>query len=80
MTIEFTDPEGFIIGECADKRMKRMDVAKTYALLLKHEGRRDFDWNKVNEAIASRWSLSGLYYIKKAAWSGKCWNHPQEPI
>jgi hypothetical protein len=55
MLLEFSDPEGFIMGECTDKRMKRKDVAKTYALLMRHEGAGSFDWAKINAAIIERW-------------------------
>jgi hypothetical protein len=64
--------ERMLLQEIADKRMKRKDVAKTYAMSLRSSERDTIDWKKVNEAIIERWSMSALTFIKEQAWSGKC--------
>ena len=56
-----------LLNEIADKRMKRKDVAKTYALAMLSSDTPN--WSVVNQAIIERWSRSGLEYIKKIAWS-----------
>lgn len=55
-----------LLTEIADKRMKRNNVATTYALALRSSG--PTDWATVNRAIMQRWSISGLRYIKERAW------------
>jgi hypothetical protein len=66
MYVELVDPQGTLEREIADPRMKRDDVALTYAFALRQ--RADINWAAVNQAIISRWSLSGLKYIKESAW------------
>ena len=66
MLIEMVDPQGQLLREVADPRMKRDDVALTYAFALRQPG--EVDWAKVNHAIIDRWSLSALKYIKEQAW------------
>lgn len=63
--IELTDPQGQLLGEIADPRMKRRDVAMTYRLALRSDG---VDWPAVNAAIIERWSLRALDRIKRFAW------------
>lgn len=60
------DPEGTLLSEIADKRMKREDVALSYALALRAGG--DLDWPAINRAIVDRWSISALKWIKEYAW------------
>lgn len=60
------DPEGTLLSEIADKRMKREDVALSYALAIR--GGEEIDWSKVNQAIIDRWSFSALKWIKEYAW------------
>jgi hypothetical protein len=64
--IELADPEGQLLEEIADPRMKRRDVAMTYRLALRSADR--VDWRKVNTAIINRWSESALLWIKRFAW------------
>lgn len=62
--------EKTLLDEIADKRFKRLDIAKTYHLALKSGER--VNWVVVNHKIIERWSRSGLEWIKKQAHSGKC--------
>lgn len=65
------DCERSLLEEIADLKMRRRDVAKSYALALKSsESTHEIDFGKVNQAIIARWSLSGLEWIKKQAWTG----------
>lgn len=66
MRIEMVDVEGQLLREIADTRMKRADVALTYAFGLRQQD--EVDWPKINRAIIERWSLSGLTWIKTEAW------------
>jgi hypothetical protein len=65
---EFADPEGYILGEIADRAFKRLDVAKTYRLILHSTGRERVNWRTVNAAIIERWSVPSLQWIKRYAW------------
>jgi hypothetical protein len=65
MRVELIDPEGTLLSEIADKRMKRADIASSYALAMSTP---DVDWRKINHAIMDRWSLAGLKWIKERAW------------
>lgn len=65
--VSMVDVEGQLLHEIADKRMKRKDVALTYAFGLR--GTEVVDWPKVNRAIIERWSLSALKWIKEEAWA-----------
>jgi hypothetical protein len=69
--IELAACESVLLQEIGDKRMKRRDVAQTYALALKSSERDSIDWGKVNRAIIARWSMHALTWIKERAWSGK---------
>lgn len=69
MHFEF-DRTRALLREVADLRMKRDDIAETYALALNTPER--VDWTAVNSAIIRRWSVSGLNYIKERAWKMRC--------
>lgn len=69
--IELADCERFVLSEIADPKTNRRDIAKTYALILRSSECDDVDWAKVHTAIISRWSKSGLKWVKTVAWSGK---------
>ncbi len=64
--IALCDPERVLLEEIADKRMKREDVALTYALAI--ASGETIDWPKVNRAIMDRWSASAMRWIKEFAW------------
>ena len=68
--IVFADPEGQILGEIADPAMKRLDVAKTYRLILHSGDLERVNWRTVNTAIIDRWSVADLNWIKRFAWKG----------
>jgi hypothetical protein len=67
MRVTRVDPEGCMLREIADTRMKRDDVALTYAFGLR-DTPDEIDWSKVNHAIIDRWSMAALKYIKERAW------------
>ena len=69
---ELTDCENALLREIAEPELTRRDVAQTYALALRSSERDRIDWGKVNRAIMARWSPAALEWIKKQAWSGKC--------
>lgn len=69
--MELADCTNTLLREIAEPSIKRIDVAKTYALAIKSS--EAVNWPVVNAAIIKRWSKSGLVWIKKQAWSGKCW-------
>ena len=54
----------------------RKVIAQTYALGIKSSGHTD--WAAVNSLIIERWSVSGLEYIKKLAWSGRCFEYLEQ--
>ena len=66
--IYLSNPEWQIEQEVANKTLKRKDVALTYALAIMHPDQKSRDWARMNNAILSRWSKSGLIYIKTLAW------------
>ncbi len=68
MNIELANCEAALLAEIADTVFKRKDVAQTYAMALMSSERDKVDWKKVNAAIVERWSVSGLKFIKEAAW------------
>lgn len=67
-------PEWQILREIAEPSLKRRDIAQTYHLAIKAQAEDGavIDWARVNAAILARWSPSSLEWIKKQAWSGKC--------
>jgi hypothetical protein len=79
MVIELAACERTLLQEIGMKEMKRLDVAKTYALALRSSERDRIDWAKVNRAIIDRWSVSALNWIKERAWSGKCFEEASNP-
>lgn len=68
-TIELMACTEVLLNEIA-QGAKRRAVAQTYRLAM--QSSHPTDWAKVNAAIIDRWSFSGLEWIKKQAWSGKC--------
>lgn len=66
--IVFADPEGYLLEEIADPAMRRIDVAKTYRLILASGEQDRVNWRTVNTAIIDRWSVSALDWIKQFAW------------
>ena len=58
-----------ILNEIAAGATQPM-VAKTYSLALRSEaaGQDTPDWTRINRAIITRWSMSGLERVKKMAW------------
>ncbi len=70
ITIELADPTGVLLREIQDPKCRRNDVAKTYNLALRSSVETDFA--AVNNAIIARWSRTALEWIKRRAWSGKC--------
>jgi len=79
MIIELADCERLLLEEIGRPELKRADIAQTYALTLKSSERERVNWAKVNLAIITRWSKSGLHWIKQQAWSGKCFHYPHPP-
>ncbi len=77
LRMEMADCEATMLREIAEPSCKRKDVAKSYALTLRSSERPSVNWKKVNAAIIARWSLSALAWIKRQAWSGKCWNYEE---
>ncbi len=65
--VEIMFPEEFILQDIRSPEMYRLDVAKSYALLLLQ--RETVDWAVVNAAIIKRWSPYALNYIKDHAWA-----------
>lgn len=66
--MELKNPEKYILAEIENKKFKRKNIAKTYALILRDNFNK-VDWKKINTAIIDRWSTAGLIYIKNLAWS-----------
>ena len=66
--IELVGCEAILLGDIANKRLKRRDIATTYALTLRSSEQRTVDWKKVNGAILARWSPYALNWIKERAW------------
>jgi hypothetical protein len=68
MRIELINAEQEIMREIADPKMKRADIAATYAFLIRQQTQERPDWPKINGAIIERWSMAGLKWIKNRAW------------
>jgi hypothetical protein len=66
--IVLADPEGYLLEEIADPAMRRIDIAKTYRLILASGEQDRVNWRTVNTAVIDRWSESALDWIKKFAW------------
>lgn len=78
--VELACCEMVLMGEIGDKHFTRKHIAQTYALALRSQEAREglIDWGKVNRAIMERWSPNALGWIKKQAWSGKCFEEKEE--
>ncbi len=74
MRVELCCCESVLLSEIAMKEMNQKQIAQTYRMALESGERDRIDWAKVNNAIISRWSKSGLKRIKELAWSGKAFN------
>lgn len=66
ITVSLCRPTQTILNELKHPEITQKSVALTYALAIR--SREDTDWEKVNQAIIARWSLSGLERVKKMAW------------
>lgn len=66
MSFEISDAQSLILREIGNKRLKRKDIAVSYACCI--TARYPIDWHLVNERIRCRWSDSGLTWIKEQAW------------
>ena len=66
--IVLADPEGYLLEEIANPAMKRLDVAKTYRLILASGDQDRVNWRTVNTAVIDRWSVSALEWIKNWVW------------
>lgn len=66
-----TNPEWVILNEIENRKLKQIDIAKTYNIILKNNI--TVNWEKINKAIVDRWSRAGLENIKTLAWTDKCW-------
>lgn len=56
-----------LIAEVLNRNNTQMRVAEHYAAALRNYF--DMDWKAVNEAILTRWKMSGLVRIKEWAWA-----------
>lgn len=63
--IELACCTSVLLAEIEDRAFKQADIAQTYALAMNSSG--PTDWAKVNAAIISRWSRSGLVRVKNMA-------------
>lgn len=66
ITVSLCRPTQTILDELKHPEIKQRSVALTYALAIRSHG--ETDWEKVNQAIITRWSRAGLERIKKMAW------------
>ena len=67
--VELADCQNTLLREIHDTKVKRKDVAMTYAMALRSSEAKDMDWERVNVAIMARWSLNALRWIKERAWA-----------
>ena len=67
-TAELACCEMVMLNEIAQPDTKQKSLALTYAMSIASSEAMSIDWKKVNNAIISRWSRSGLERIKKQAW------------
>lgn len=65
-----------LLNDIRLKEMTKRSLAQTYALALRSP--EPTNWKRVNEAIIKRWSRSALEDIKRMAWSGKCFEVPND--
>lgn len=70
LSVALVDVEAQLLREISDPRMKRDDVALTYAFAIRQaqELGESIDYARVNGAIMERWSMAALKYIKERAW------------
>lgn len=68
MPFELEDPTNTLLREIAMPETTRDTLAKTYALAINLRPIGRTRWPAVNDAIRTRWSRSGLEYIKRKAW------------
>jgi len=66
MVIKLSNCEWVLLNEIEELKLTQPHVAQTYAFAI--DSGKDIDWQKVNDAIINRWSLSGLERVKKMAW------------
>jgi len=64
--IELANCTNTLLNTIAMSKAKQKDIAIIYAMALCSS--ESVDWKKVNNAIITRWSRSGLERIKKLAW------------
>lgn len=69
MTREENDFTPLLIEKINDPSMRRIDIADIYADAIIYGDKTN--WTVVNTAIISRWSNSGLKWIKDAAWKSR---------
>lgn len=74
LELEIYNAEATLLYQIAATEARRVDVAKTYAMALRSPEKTD--WSIVNRAIVDRWSLYALRWIKRLAYSGKCFEAP----
>lgn len=68
MTAELHNPVDLIFREIANPKMRQIDVAYTYAFILRQEPK-TAPWENINWAIMQRWpGKSALTRIKETAW------------
>lgn len=62
--------EKTLLNEIDDRHKKQKDIAQTFAeaLITQEQTEQKIDWSKINQAIVSRWSISGLERIKHLAY------------
>jgi len=74
MTIAVANWTTVLLEKIANHDLHQREVAQAYACAIRSTQFSDefVDWPRVNKAIMSRWSRSGLERIKRMAWSGRC--------
>jgi hypothetical protein len=68
---ELTNRERVLLEATNNPKMKRRDVAQTYAYVLGFSSRDRVNWPRVRAAIVDRWGLSTFKWIKHQAWTGR---------
>ena len=66
MHITMTDPELQLLREIEEGHTQK-SISVTYAFCIR-DHRDAVDWHKINKAVVSRWSRSGLLRVKRMAW------------
>ncbi len=75
LELDIFNAEATLLYEIKQTGATRLSVAKTYAMALRSPEKTD--WPAVNRAILERWSLHALGWIKRLAYSGKCFEVTQ---